>query len=370
SLVVQNVPAGTKILTDVPETISAVVKTTDTLLPSLSANSFQATISLVDEAPGLHRLPVNVSSSVAPVQIVSIEPPYLDVDLAQIISRTMDVSILITGEENLSAVYQVQDTPTVTPTQVTVVGAEATVDQIQTLRAEAVITEDNSLEATRVKVVPVDVGGQVVEGVTLQPEAVQVNVPIVRRANSRLVGVNVETAGTVPPDYRLSRIRTFPSRVIVLGSAEQLDSIENFISTVPIDVSQLVGNLDIEVPLVVPSGLDIMSEDGEALVAVRVELEVTPRTSTLEINRPIEILNQISGTVTLDVQNIDLVLSGPVPVLDEITASPELVRVFIDVSDLEGLSPGQTFIVTPHLVKPDEVTVQLVPETVQVTLVE
>ncbi|MFZ0546418.1 MAG: diadenylate cyclase CdaA, partial [Candidatus Promineifilaceae bacterium] len=80
SLVVQNVPAGTKILTDVPETISAVVKTTDTLLSSLSANSFQATISLADEAPGLHRLPVNVSSGVSPVQIVSIEPPYLDVD--------------------------------------------------------------------------------------------------------------------------------------------------------------------------------------------------------------------------------------------------------------------------------------------------
>ena len=369
-LVVQNVPPDSRILTEMPQTVSAVVKTTDALLPSLSPNAFQATISMAGQEPGLHRLTVNVSSGVSPVQIISVDPALLDVDLAQIITRTMDVNIQLAGEENLSAAYQVQDSPTITPTQVTVVGAESTIDQIRALHAEAVIGDDNALEATRVRVIPVNEEGQVVEGVTLQPEEVQINVPIGRRANSRLAGIQVATEGTIPAGYRISRIRTIPTRVIILGTAEQLESLDNFVTTIPIDISQLVGNFSAEIPLAAPPGLEIMGEDGEALVAVRVELEVVPRTGTIEINRPVEILNQVNGTLSLDLGNIDLVLSGPIPVLDEITANPELVRIFIDASDLEDLSPGQTVVLTPSIVKPNEVTAQLVPDTIQVTLLE
>jgi YbbR domain-containing protein len=369
-LVVQNVPTGSRILTEMPKTVSAIVKTTDALLPSLSANAFQATISLGGKEPGLYRLNVNVSSGVSPVQIVSVEPALLDVELAQIISRTMDVTIELNGEETLSAAYQVQDAPIITPTQVTVTGAEATIDQIRTLQAEAVISDNNSLEATRVRVIPVGEDGQIVEGVTLQPEEVQVNVPIGRRTNSRLVGVRVETEGAVPPGYRINRIRTFPSRLIILAAAEQLENVNNFISTIPIDLSQVVGDLSVEIPLATPPGVEVMTEDGQAVVAIRVELEVVPRIGTLTVVRQIEILNQVDSTLSLDLSTVDLVLSGPIPILDEITANPDLVRVFIDVSNLENLSPGQTLTVTPRIVIPDEVTAQLVPNIIQVTVVE
>jgi diadenylate cyclase len=367
-LVVQNIPDGYEILTEVPDTVSAVVKTTDALLSSLSADAFQATISLDNKEPGLHRLTVNVSSGVSPVQIVSIEPDVLDVELAQIITRTMPVNIQVNGEENLSAAYQVQDTPTFTPTEITVVGAESSIGRIEILRAEAHITQYNSLESRRVMVVAYDEDGQEVTDVTLMPQEIQVNVPIVRRANSRLVGIQVETAGELPSGYRINRIRTLPSRLIILGTAEQLESLDNFVSTIPIDISQVVGDLSVEVPLATPPGLEILSEDGEALVAIRVEIEVVPRTGALSVSRPIEVLNQISGTLSLDLNNVDLLLSGPLPVLDEIEANPELVRVFIDAAQLEDLSPGQTIIITPQIVKPNEIEVEIVPNTIQVTL--
>jgi hypothetical protein len=73
--------------------------------------------------------------------------------------------------------------------------------------------------------------------------------------------------------------------------------------------------------------------------------------------------------LSLDLSTVDLVLSGPIPILDEITANPDLVRVFIDVSKLENLSPGQTLTVTPRVVVPDEVTAQLIPNIIQITLV-
>ncbi len=369
-LVVQNVPEGSRIITELPDTVSVVVKTTDALLPTLSPNAFQATVSLADRQPGPHRLDVTVSSGVSPVQIISVEPDLVDVELAQIISRTMPVSLQLEGEENLSAAYQVQDSPTLTPTEVTVVGAESTINQIETLQARAMITADNSLEASRVPVVAVDENGEEVEGVTLQPEEIRINVPIVRRSNSRQVGIQVETEGSLPAGYRLNRIRTFPSRLIILGAAEQLESLNNFVTTVPIDISQVVGDLSVEVPLDVPPGLEVLNEAGDTIVAVRVEIEVVPRTGTLNVTRPVEILNEISGTLSFDLETIDLVLVGPIPVLDEIEANPELVRVFINATELENLSPGQTITVLLSVTKPDEVTVQLVPATVQVTLLE
>ena len=39
---------------------------------------------------------------------------------------------------------------------------------------------------------------------TLQPEEIQIRVPIVRRSNARLVGVRVETEGSLPDGYRIS----------------------------------------------------------------------------------------------------------------------------------------------------------------------
>ncbi|NIQ11113.1 MAG: hypothetical protein GWO23_16230, partial [Gammaproteobacteria bacterium] len=160
------------------------------------------------------------------------------------------------------------------------------------------------------------------------------------------------------------------SRLIILGAAEQLESLNNFVTTVPIDISQVVGDLSVEVPLDVPPGLEVLNEAGDTIVAVRVEIEVVPRTGTLNVTRPVEILNEISGTLSFDLETIDLVLVGPIPVLDEIEANPELVRVFINATELENLSPGQTITVLLSVTKPDEVTVQLVPATVQVTLLE
>lgn len=368
---VQNVAPGARIVNEIPDTVEIDVKTTDALLSSLSPDAFQATVSLEGREPGQpHRLNVNVSSAVSPVQIVSVDPEALDVELARIISRTMNVNIQLSGEENLSAIYQIREAPTITPTQVTVVGAESDLNRVQTLRAVAVITEDNSLESSRASVIPLDEDGQEVEGLTLQPEEVQVNVPIVRRSNSRLVGIRVETEGELPPGYRINRIRTFPSRLIILGSAEQSENVENYVTTVPVDISQVVGDLSVDVPLNTPPELEILTEDGEAVVAVRVELEVVPRTGFLNVTRPIEILNQPEGTLNLDPEEVELLLSGPIPVLNEISANPELVRVFIDISDLEVLVPGQTSAVTPSVVKPDEITVQPSPTSIQVTLNE
>jgi diadenylate cyclase len=369
-LVIQDVPDNGTVLTDAPETVSAIIKTTDALLPSLSASAFQATISLSGKEPGLHRLIISVSSGISPVQIVSIEPDIIDVELARIISQTMDVSVQLSGEESLSPAFEVQETPTVTPTTVTVVGAEPAVKRIQTLSVQIMISDEESPAQRNVPVVALDADGQEVKGVTIEPAEVQINVPIVRRSNARIVGIQVVTQGELPDGYRISQIRTLPSEIIVLGSEEQLANLTNAVSTTPIDVSQIVGDLSTEVPLDIPSGMEVMNKQGETLVAVRVELVVVPREGTLTLIRPIEILNQSDSRLVIDPPNVELLLSGPLPILDMIAENPDLLRLFIDASDLQDLSPGQTLILKPRIVKPVDVSVQLIPVTVKVSITQ
>jgi YbbR domain-containing protein len=280
----------------------------------------------------------------------------------------MDVTVQLSGEERLTAAFEVQDTPTATPEQLMVVGAESAISRIATISAEAVITEDNALESNRVRVVALDEDGRIVEGVTFQPQEVQVTVAIGQRENSRLVGIRVQTEGELPSGYRISRIVTIPSRLILLGSAANQEGQGNFVSTIPVDVSQIVGDLSLEVPLETSSDLQIVSEEGEAVVAVQVQIEVVPRQGSIELSRQIEILNETNDVFTMDLSTIELVLSGPIPILEEITLNPDLVRVFIDAADLEGLSPGQTMAIAPSIVLPDEISAQFIPGTIQVTL--
>jgi hypothetical protein len=60
-----------------------------------------------------------------------------------------------------------------------------------------------------------------------------------------------------------------------------------------------------------------------------------------------------------------LLLSGPVPVLNQIEANPNMVRVLVDAT---GIRRGQSTNVTPQLVAPPNVEAQLVPPSVLVTV--
>jgi len=69
-------------------------------------------------------------------------------------------------------------------------------------------------------------------------------------------------------------------------------------------------------------------------------------------------------SIQLDPQNVELLLSGPLPTLNAIEQQPELVRVVVDALQL---TPGRTTEVTPEVIAPADVRAQLVDTSVVVT---
>ena len=366
---VTGAPPDTQLIEPPRETVDAVVQASDELLPTLGAGTFQATVSLDGLEPGAqpHRLPVNVQSSIDRVQIVSVEPEMLDLQLARIITRTVDVRAVTVGEEDLSPAYEIRNPPEASPSSVEVTGAAPQVEKVAEARAEITVPSVRG-SAQRVRpLTPVDADGDAVEGVTLRPDRVQVNATVARRPNAREVGVYVQLTGELPDGYRLSRVVATPSRVTLLGEVEGVIGEENTIQTVPYDISNAVDDLRVQVPLKLPAGVEALNDAGETVRSVSVELAVEALVGIRVLSRDVEVLGSAGLSLSVDPPTVDVRLRGPVPLLNEVETAPELVRVLLDAADLVELQSGDSVVVEPQIGKPEELDATLVPQTVRVT---
>jgi YbbR domain-containing protein len=210
-----------------------------------------------------------------------------------------------------------------------------------------------------------DENGEEVAGLTIEPAETDVTVVVRRRINARDVGVRAVTTGSPPDGYWLSGLTVDPSSVTIEGSPSTLADMGSFVDTVGIDLSEATGETAAEVPLDIPGDVQALDSAGNAITNVTVVAQVAARSGDLLTERAVEIVND-RGTMSiqLDPQNVELLLSGPLPTLNAIEQQPELVRVVVDALQL---TPGRTTEVTPEVIAPADVRAQLVDTSVVVT---
>lgn len=365
-LVVADQPANTMLMNELPKTVSAIIQTTAQVRPTLGIRSFQAVASLAEVTPGTDSVPIDVNTDAPQVRVVSVDPPNLDVRLAAVISRTVPVELILTDQQNLSRAYQVIGSGMVSPEQVTVTGPDilvGTVSKVQTTlslaNASASLREVRSFEA-------INEAGQVVSGVTLKPDQGEVSVAIRRRFNARDVGVRVITSGSPPPGYWLSNISVKPSNLTLQANPDELEVIGSYIDTLPVDISNVAGNVSLEIPLDLPPNVQALDSEGVAANTVTVQLTMSVRQGNLSLTRPIKVVGANSASaVNVEPQTADLILSGPLPTLAQIETDPDLIQVLVGIA---GLNTGESNSVVPTIIAPDEVRVQVIPSSVIVTL--
>jgi hypothetical protein len=112
--------------------------------------------------------------------------------------------------------------------------------------------------------------------------------------------------------------------------------------------------------------VEAVGGNGQAVATVQVEIEVVAQTGSVMVVRSVEVPGSGDNDVVVEPADVELLLSGPIPVLNQIEANPNLVRVLIDAADLVGLTAGQSRRLTLHIIAPDDVSVQLIPLSVEV----
>ena len=365
---IENVPSGTALLSSSPANVSAMIQTTNDMLNTLSADSFQAVVSLKGLEPGLHHLPVQINTGASQVRVLVVTPAALDFELAPIITHTMPVVINFSDSQSLPPAYEMVGEPMTVPEQVEIIGPAPIVDQVNQIQTSiSLANATSSVRETR-PIRGLDEQGREIAGITLQPDRVQVNVTVRRRLNAVDVGVRAITSGTPPTDYWLSSLTVTPSNVTLQGDRELLTEINGFVETLPVDISEAVGDIKVDVPLNLPLDVQALDSAGNIAKTVTVSARITPRSGDLLVTRPVELVNispGITTTVLIEPRLVDVLLSGPLPTLNQIESNPNMVRVLVDGA---GLTTGQSAGLAPNVVVPEGVRAQLAPPSVLVTI--
>jgi YbbR domain-containing protein len=322
----------------------------------LQVTDLRATVSLNGLGEGLHQVAVRVDVARQPASVRLVEPESIDVHLEPQVAAALPVEARLEGSTALGYTARL---PVVRPVSATVQGPASLVAQVTELVARV------SVEGGRVDVEgefelePRDDGGEIIAYVTVSPATVSVYVPVEQLSGFRDRPVTALLEGQVAPGYRISSVRVDPPVVTVYGTPDAISLLPGYLQTAPLNLEGAQGDVEVQLPLQTPEGVSIL----EPVVTVRVT--IVPLEGSVTISRTVEIQRTPPGmTATVAPETVEVILSGPLPVLQELRETD--VRVIVD---LFGLTAGSHSVEPQVVVPPDLVYEAILPTTLQVEIV-
>lgn len=324
---------------------------------SLRPEDFVVTADLSGLEAGRHNVPLSADYPSSEVSILEIQPDSLVITLESVITRTVPVQVVLLGEP--ASGYELRNT-TVTPSEVTVRGAESLVEQVN---AAVVEVGMSGARADVERVQPVilrSVQGDTISKITtIDPRTVEVVVEIAQRPGYRDFSVRVPYTGVPAEGYQITGIVVDPSLVTLRGSPEAFDQLPGYVETVPIDLTDLRGDVDAQLALNLPEALSVVG-----LPSVGVSIDIRPIIGSRDFQLQPIIRGLGPGlTRTLPIQTVDVVVSGPLPVLN--TLQFGVAQVILDLADL---GPGVHSVPLTPIVPEGVTVVSLLPAAVDITI--
>lgn len=326
---------------------------------SVYPNSVRALLDLSGLDTGQHIVELQIQVDEWPVRILSVNPPAVNLKLERLVMRSLPVEVSLVGE--LPIGFQFGKLK-VEPQQIVISGPESLVEQVEFVSVEVSLSgRRENIEA----VLPVqllDKNGQSVNGLTLNPTNVQVSLPVIQQGGYRDMAVKVVVRGQPGNGYRLASITSFPPVVTVFSADPTLiNSLPGFVETQPLDLDHAKADISTRLSLNLPAEVTVV---GDQEVLVQVGITAIQSSLTLS-NKQVEAIG-LGPLLSAHIgpEAVDVILSGPLPILDALSAQD--VRVIVDVT---GLVAG-TYQLTPEI----EILVgglqveSILPATVEVIL--
>ena len=322
--------SGLVISGDIPGQVSVTMSAPGSVWDHMTNDraTVRAWIDLTDLGPGTHNAEVRVQPLTQPAKVVSKSPQMVMVTLEELVTQDFAVSLNIRGEPAIG--FQA-DSPALSNETVTISGPGSQVARIKVVRINLDLTQASDTINRRLDVQALDATENVVDGITITPAQITVNQPISQRGGYRNVVVKVASTGQVASGYRLTNISVFPPTVTVFSSNPALvDRLPGFVETSPLDLTGVRDDIDIRLPLNLPNGVEVV---GEQTVLVQVGVATIEGSITL-VGLPVDVTGLPEElSARLSPRTVDVIISGPVPLLDRLENSD--VRVFLDLSEVD-----------------------------------
>ncbi len=323
-------------------------------------NQISARINLSGLTSGTYDLVPEVDmANFRPVQVLEVSPAEISITLEQMATKTFDISLLQTG--NLPISYEAGEA-VLSSESVELLGPQSKVSEVNDVVASVDLSNTTTTITRVVELRPIDRRGNLVEGVSLNPTSVTVEVPIRQLVGYRNVFIKIVTTGTIAQGYHLTGLLVNPPNVTIYASDPALaDEMPAFLDTTPINLSGAYEDFSMNVELQLQDGIVVV---GNQQVTVEVGIEAI-QSSTQFVGVPVEIINlDIGLTVNISPDIVDLYISGPMNLLEELTA--DNIRVTLDLSNR---SPG-TYQLSPEIfLNDDQLRLDsILPGTIEVVL--
>jgi YbbR domain-containing protein len=353
---------GLVISGEIPTEVEVTLRAPHSIWDVIDADpqTVQVILDLSGLSSGEHDIDLQTQVNARPVQIVSVAPHTITFTLEALATQTLSVDLSLAGETAIG--YQVGEN-SLDPPEVVIAGAQSQVAKVARARVSVNLSgiRENFDQTLRIEIL--DKEGQKVDGVTVSPESVHVTLPVSQQGGYRDVAVKVLMLGRVASGYHLTDISVFPPVVTVFAADPELVSaLPGVVETQPLELQSAKEDISTRVTLNLPEGISIVGEQ-----TVLIQAGVSPIESSVTLaGEKVEIVNLGDGlTAQVSPATVDVIVSGPLPLLDTLTRQD--VRVTVDLSDLTA----GTYQITAkvEVLISDVVVESILPNTMEVVIV-
>ena len=287
------------------------------------------------------------------------DPEKLQILLESLVSQSLPVTLVISGEPPLG--YKSEKTQ-LDPSSVTISGPVSQVSKVKEARILMNIDGATQTITQTLTIVPVDENSRTVTGIVVSPNSITVTQPVNLLGGYRNVIVKVVTEGNVASGYRLTNYFVSPSSVIVFSSDPRLvNALPGYIETQSLDLTNTDDDFEALLELNLPAGVSAVTDS-----KVLVQVSIAAIESSMTISLPVEMIGLAPGLEgQVAPATVDVIIAGPVPVLNDLKPSDIRVKV-----DLAGYGVGAHQVIPEVDFLPNRVQkVSILPATVEVTVV-
>jgi YbbR domain-containing protein len=361
-----NAPDDMTVIGDIPANVQVGLRAPESIWERLVAETgtVRAVVNLEGLEPDEYELPIEILVSQSPVQVVSKNPTKVSFTLEELVSKEFEITPLIEGEPALG--YRVGST-SLSQNSVILYGRQSLVEQVSKIQATYDISDARTIVDEEVELQAMDADNQVVFGLELRPSRVKIMIDIVQVGGYRDVAVAVETIGQPVYGYRVTNISVTPPIVTIFSSDVTLvQEMPGFVRTQPLDLTDLDQDLETRLALNLPEGVSVVGEEGVEQ-SVMVSVGIAAIESSVPASIQVEVVGLQPGYDALvSPEKVDVILSGPLPVLDALQEGD--VRVFVD---LNGLGIGIHSVEPLAEILPSNVNVEsFIPTLLEVEIVD
>jgi YbbR domain-containing protein len=325
---------GLLLVSDPPAQVRVALVGLESVLDRLGVGQspVRAIVDLSGLEAGTHSLPVQVTV-ISPqlANVVEYTPQNIEIELEAISSLNFPIRLIQRGD--VAVGYQAE-TPVLSQRTVTITGPQSAVARVNEVRAVLDLNRATENIERQLNLVAVDTTESPVTGVNISPSQVAVQVGISQRGGYRNVVVKVVVSGQVARGYRVTNISVFPPAVTVFSPDPRLiDALPGYVETSPLNLDNARDDISLFMPLDLPPGVSVVGIEGAiADQFVEVQVGVAAIEGSLTISDVmVEVIGLGEGLrASVSPETIAVILSGPLPVLEQLTAQD--IRVIVDVS--------------------------------------